>query len=432
MSDPLAFPRLRPDIRITPFSSGTREKTFLLRCPDGRSLEISGKTHELLDFLDGNHDCAQIAQHLSGVWQTPIREEEVHTWLKRHLLPQDLLLVNGAPGIDQTTPQSGKQGLRGVPLFSAHTLLPFSEVFRFLFQPFLALPVLWASALCHILLYARLFTRSGPPPSVTPELCAIGILALLLSVLFHELGHLSACRYFRCPHGEVRFGLYLIFPVLYANVTPAWQLPRKARVVVDLGGVYFQLLLTPPLFLLHRHTQEPLWLFLFLELDGMILFALNPFLRFDGYWVCSDLLGVANLRSRSHRLARLLLKRLAGRHAPAPHPFLTLRRPEAVGLILYTVGSYVFTLLIFLVLVRFLPQQLAALPGQLREALTLLTGGAHEGSSGTLSVLFSLLFPLVLLFAALRMSWRVLHVLLEALKKAFKAKRSFGRQHPGR
>ena len=150
MSNPLAFPRLRPDIRITPFSSGTREKTFLLRCPDGRSLEISGKIHELLDFLDGNHDCAQIAQHLSGVWQTPIREEEVHTWLKRHLLPQDLLLVNGAPDIDQTTPQSGKQGLRGVPLFSAHTLLPFSEVFRFLFQPFLALPLLWVSTLCHI------------------------------------------------------------------------------------------------------------------------------------------------------------------------------------------------------------------------------------------------------------------------------------------
>jgi len=417
---------------MTPFSSGSREKTYLLTCPDGRSLEISGKLHELLEFLDGDHSCAQIAQHLSGVWKTPVREEEIQTLLERHLLPRELLLETGTTAGEKPDHRKGKQKLRGVPLLSSRTLLPFSDTLRFLFHPLLAVPLLWASALCHALLYIGLFSGGEPPPPLTPEICTIGTVVLFFSVLFHELGHLSACRFFRCTHGEVRFGLYLVFPVLYANVTPAWQLTRKARVVVDLGGVYFQLLLILPLFLLHRHTQDPLWLFLFLELDGMILFALNPFLRFDGYWLCSDLLGVANLRSRSRRLFRVLLRRLAGRRDPTPQPFLALRGPEAVGLLLYTAGSCVFTLLIFLLLARFLPQGVAALPNQVLEVTRQLTEGGREGSAGALSVLLPLLFPLLLLFVAFRMIWRVLRVLVQTLKNSFTGNRSFGRQRPGR
>ena len=317
MSDPLSFPRLHPGISITPFSSGTREETFLLTCPDGRSLQISGKLRELLAFLDGKNTCAEIARHLSEAWQVPVLETEVRAWVARHLVPRDLLLPAESCREESAVSGTRRPRLPGVPLLSARNLLPFSNVFGGLFRPRLAVPLLWLSALCHFLLYTRLLSGGWPAPRLTPEICGIGTAVLFLSVLLHELGHLSACRYFLCPHGGIRFGLYLIFPVLYADVTPAWRLHRKARVVVDLGGVYFQLLLTLPLFCLYRETLNPLWLFLFMELDGLILFAMNPFLRFDGYWVCSDLLGVANLRSRSRRMSRALLQRVSG---PRPSP----------------------------------------------------------------------------------------------------------------
>jgi putative peptide zinc metalloprotease protein len=266
---------------------------------------------------------------------------------------------------------------------------------------------------------------------LTPEICRTGTLMLLLSVLLHELGHLAACRYFHCPHGGIRFGLYLIFPVLYADVTPAWRLSRKARVVVDLGGVYFQLLLTIPLFCLHHCTRDPLWLLLFLELDGMILFAMNPFLRFDGYWVCSDLLGVANLGSRSGRALGVLLHRVAGLRPPAPVPFLELRRPEALGLLVYGAARHVFLLGVFLLLFRFLPERLSLLTRQMEPAFSALAGGGiPQGLEGSFFSLVSLAFPLVLLAAVTRTSYRLCKGLLARAGSFFRRPARPGKTHP--
>jgi putative peptide zinc metalloprotease protein len=429
MSDLSPPPRLRPEIRITPFSSSAREETYLLTCPDGRSLEISRKLRELLSFLDGKTSCEEIAGHLSRAWQTPVREGDIRAWVDQHLLPRDLLMQGTNPS--DRAPGSGGNGkaLKGVKLIPARALMPLSDRLRFLVRPPLSVPLLWASALCHFLFYEGLFSRTGPSSlfPLSPEICMTGYIVLFLSVLFHELGHLSACRYFRCTHGEVRFGLYLIFPVLYANVTAAWRLPRKARVVVDLGGIYFQLLLTLPLFLLHRFQPDPLWIFLFLELDGMILFALNPFLRFDGYWVCSDLLGVPNLRSRSRRLIRTLVLKMTGRHTSSGHPFLEVRRPEFIGLLLYALGSHVFFIGMFIVLFRFLPHRLSALPEQLGRLGTALTrNGIQDAPTEIMGTLLHLLLPMLLLFAAARMSYSFITGVLRLLKRVLRRLRRNG------
>lgn len=425
MNDLPARPRLHPGIRVAPFSSGARQQTFLLSCPDGRCLEASGRLRDLLVLLDGNRSCSQIAHRLAETWNVPVREQDVRDWVTEHVLSPGLLLLPGSP---QAAPGNARQGPapgpRGVPLLSPAALAPFADALQFLFRPRLALPLLWAAGLCHLLLYPPLVAGTATAPPASPGRVLAGTLLLFLSVGFHELGHLAACRYFGCPHGEVRIGLYLIFPVLYANVSAAWRLPRRARLVVDLGGAYFQLLLTLPVYLLDRLTGDPLCALLFLELDAMILFALNPFLRFDGYWVCSDLLGVANLRARSLRLPGLLLRRLAGRRPGAPQPFLDLRLPEAAGLILYTAGSCTFTVLVLLLLARVLPDRLAALPGLLHEVAARLRGDPRPAGSETVtSLLLSLLFSLLLCFAALRMAWRGARGLVRTLGQARGRKR---------
>jgi putative peptide zinc metalloprotease protein len=433
MSDPLSLPRLHPGISITPFSSGTRDETFLLTCPDGRSLQISAKLRELLAFLDGKSTCTEIARHLSEAWQAPVLETEVRTWLARHLVPRGLLLHTESCPEESAGSPARRPRLPGIPLLSARNLLPFSNLFGGLFRPRVAVPLLWLAALCHLLLYTRLLSGGEPGPPLSPQTCGIGTLVLFLSVLLHELGHLSACRYFLCPHGGIRFGLYLIFPVLYADVTPAWRLHRKARVVVDLGGVYFQLLLTIPLFCLHRGTLSPLWLFLFLELDGLILFAMNPFLRFDGYWVCSDLLGVANLRSRSRRMRRALLQRLSRPRPSSPDPFLELRLPEALGLHLYAAAQCAFFLGVFFSALRYLPHRLILLPNQIEQTFSALARqAAAQSPAGALSSLVSLAFQLVLLVAGTRIAYRLLKGLFVLARRVLRRPDRPAQLHPPR
>ncbi len=315
MSSLPSFPRLRSEVSIVPFFSSAKEETYLVLLPDGRSLQTTRRLYELITHLDGSRSVEEIARILSGMWNRSIRPTDVRDWIDRYIVPHDLLVPVPDLPPPGPSPPAKSPSTKGIMLIPGRLALPLTRRLRLLFHPLCSLPLLWASALCHGLIYLDLLsgTRTGLFSSIPPSVYLIGYLVTFLSVLFHEFGHLSACQYFDCPHGEIRLGLYLLFPVFYANVSPAWRLERKARVVVDLAGMYFQLLVTIPVSLLFHLTREPVWLLLFLELDAMILFSLNPFLRFDGYWLCSDLLGVPNLRSRSQLLMKTLWSRLLSR-----------------------------------------------------------------------------------------------------------------------
>jgi putative peptide zinc metalloprotease protein len=133
--------------------------------------------------------------------------------------------------------------------------------------------------------------------------------------LFHELGHASACRRFECPHGDIGFALYFIYPAFYTDVTKVWRLPGLKRAVVDLGGVYFQamifIVLTPYVMLTHDlFTLRLLW-----GMNLMMFFTLNPIFKMDGYWLLSDLSGLSNLHEQMRgawvSLGRKLFRRPA-------------------------------------------------------------------------------------------------------------------------
>ena len=131
----------------------------------------------------------------------------------------------------------------------------------------------------------------------------IGLLFFIIaSSLFHELGHASACKFFNIHHGGIGFGLYLNFPVLYTNVTEIWRLNRKQRCIVNIAGVYFQMYALFLLLVLYILTKHDIVRYMILVMNLGFLITLNPFFKFDGYWIASDILGIPNLRLRSKEL----------------------------------------------------------------------------------------------------------------------------------
>ncbi|MCL4510842.1 MAG: hypothetical protein M1470_07220 [Bacteroidetes bacterium] len=127
----------------------------------------------------------------------------------------------------------------------------------------------------------------------------VSFLLFGLSTAFHEIGHVAACRHFGGKHGGMGFGFYIIWPVAYSELTGIWALRKGQRTVVNLAGIYMQLLYTAALVGggLGTGLQE-----LNLAATAITLSAvlqLNPFLRMDGYWVLCDLIGQPNLMSKA-------------------------------------------------------------------------------------------------------------------------------------
>lgn len=133
----------------------------------------------------------------------------------------------------------------------------------------------------------------------------------LMSVLWPELGHSSAVSRYGGSPGKIGFGLFVLLPSFYADVSEIWRFSRKHRMVVDLGGVYFQGLFFAVMALAGALTSAPEFFVVCRFIDLMIVLTLNPVFQFDGYWFLADWLALPNLyrfskafhsKARPHRL----------------------------------------------------------------------------------------------------------------------------------
>lgn len=133
---------------------------------------------------------------------------------------------------------------------------------------------------------------------------------ILLSILvLHELGHSICAKKYNVNVNEVGFGIYYILPVFYVDLNEAWKLDRTKRILINLSGIYVQLILGVLLYLLAClfKSQQNVFISLFFSNFAIILLNLNPFLKFDGYWIVSDLLNENNLNKTSNDIIKNFL-----------------------------------------------------------------------------------------------------------------------------
>ncbi|MBF0621224.1 MAG: HlyD family efflux transporter periplasmic adaptor subunit [Magnetococcales bacterium] len=161
-----------------------------------------------------------------------------------------------------------------------------------------------------------------------------GMIAFSVTVVFskiiHEMGHALAAKRTGCvvPSMGVAFAMGL--PLAFTDVTDSWRLANRwARLQVALGGVvaesWLALLASWGWLILPDGLSRDLCLMLALgSWLATLLINLNPFMRFDGYHILSDLTGVTNLHTRASAFGRWLLRRaLLGWSTPAPEQLPT-------------------------------------------------------------------------------------------------------------
>ncbi|MQY06956.1 hypothetical protein [Actinomadura macrotermitis] len=134
----------------------------------------------------------------------------------------------------------------------------------------------------------------------------------VVSCVFHEIGHATACRYSGVRPGVMGCGIYLVWPAFYTDITESYRLDRKGRIRADLGGVYFNCIFVIALTLIYMQTGFQPLLVAILYVNLEIFQQLMPTLRFDGYYIISDLVGIPDLfKYIGPILRRTLLRRPA-------------------------------------------------------------------------------------------------------------------------
>jgi len=167
--------------------------------------------------------------------------------------------------------------------------------------------------------------------------------------VIHEFGHGYACKLYGGDVPEMGAYFILMTPCAYVNATSAWKFPsRTQRLVVGLGGMYFESIIAGIAAIVWSATDASLFNSLayqtmFVASLTTIGFNINPLMRFDGYYILSDLLEMPNLRSRSTAYIQSRLVHLITGATPTPIP--ATRFMHGV-FIIYGLAAYLYRLVL--------------------------------------------------------------------------------------
>lgn len=246
------------------------------------------------------------------------------------------------------------------PLFDPDALLTrLRPALRFLFRP-------WAAVLWLVVVGLALKTVVDHAGELAAQ--AGGVLApsnlflLYAGIVFlkvlHEFGHAAACKHFGGEVHTLGVMLLVFSPLPYVDVTASWAFrERRKRIAVAAGGMIAEFFVAALAALVWAQAGPGVvrdLAFNMMIAAGVttLLFNANPLLRYDGYYILTDLLDLPNLYQRAQQMLHFLAKKhLFGvRRATPPVVNSTRERAWLVG---YGVASTVYRVLIFAGLIWF-------------------------------------------------------------------------------
>lgn len=123
--------------------------------------------------------------------------------------------------------------------------------------------------------------------------------------IFHEFGHAFTCKRYGGEVHEMGFMFILFTPYLFCNVTDSWLAKKGPRIATTAAGIIVELFLASVATWLWLFTQPGLlhqmcFNTMFLCSVSTVLFNANPLMKFDGYYIMTDLLEIPNLRAKSN------------------------------------------------------------------------------------------------------------------------------------
>ncbi len=242
------------------------------------------------------------------------------------------------------------------------TLARLYPLVRWAFRPWaLALQVA-LSAAAYLLLAMQFDTFRQNLPEFQqffgwPNL-AFMYLTLAATKVLHELGHGLTCRHFGGECHEIGVILLVFSPTLYCDVSDSWMLRNKwRRIAIGAAGMWVETVLSSLALFVWWFTRPGLFHHLclnvfFISTISTVVFNLNPLMRYDGYYMLSDLLEIPNLGEKSRTMLRNAFARTCLGIETREDAFMPQRGRE--WLVAYAVASTTYRWLILFGITLFL------------------------------------------------------------------------------
>ena len=370
-------PRLRSHTRIHRQVYRGRVWHVLQDPQSGRFHSLSDLSNLMVSLMDGRRTMQEIWEAAGRRAPDDPATQDETIQLLAQLHSADLLQGEFPPDFEEMAQRSQDAGRRRMmaqlrnpmairlPLFDPDRLLsltaplarPLFSVFGFLAWGVLVLTGLVLAILHWPELTSDVADRVLTADSVALLLCVYPVVKSL-----HELGHAFATKVWGGEVHEVGVMLLVFIPVLYVDASASAAFKEKhRRIVVSAAGILVEMALAALATILWVRGAPGLGrtvAFNVMLIGGVstLLFNGNPLLRFDGYYIFSDLVEIPNLGTRANAYVLYLIQRhlfgLDELETPVAEP------SERKWLLLYAALSFLYRMLVSLGIAVFLATKL--------------------------------------------------------------------------
>jgi putative peptide zinc metalloprotease protein len=353
-------PRLRSHVRVSRHVYRGQVWYLLQDTSTGRHHRVDENTFHFIGRMDGKRSTDEIWHSLLNKLgeNTPTQDETIEILCQ--LSDNDLLQCEITPNVAELFRRRFAKNRKRriamlnplafrVPLFDPDKMLErLAPLSRALVHP--AALAIWAV----VVVLGLLSTGANWQPirafasvhMLTPEFLLLMWVMYPLVKSVHELGHGLAVKAWGGEVRETGISLLLLVPVPFVDASAASAFPEKhRRALVGAAGIMVELFLAALALLVWLNVEDGLvreMAFVVMVIGGVstVLFNGNPLLRFDGYYVLSDLLDMPNLGPRSNQYVGYLAQRYLLKVRDATSPVTA--KGEPVLLLSYAVLSFLY------------------------------------------------------------------------------------------
>ncbi|MBL9030588.1 MAG: biotin/lipoyl-binding protein [Phycisphaerae bacterium] len=361
-------PRLRPHVQITRQHYRGRRWHVVHDPSSNQFYRLSPVAHEFVGLLDGNRSVEEVWNISLGTHgdHAPTQHEVIE--LLGQLYNSNLLALDASPETEQLLSRGRERVKRRITqqaigimyfkirLFNPDRILAWIEpILRPLINRWgLLLWVLWVGyGIASVVPHWDSLMASYRDVMAPANWLALAVSFVVVKAI-HELGHGVICRRFGGHVPEFGFMLLVMFPSPYVDASATWAFPSKyRRMAVGAGGMLFELAVAAAAALVWIDSlsggsalvRQLAFNAMFTASVSTILFNANPLMRFDGYYILSDLIEVPNLMQRSGKMLQHLVQRfvlrLESSRSPSNSP------AERAILIVYGIASMAYRIFLF-------------------------------------------------------------------------------------
>ena len=311
-----SLPKLRSELRFSPLREDSRIEYILEDPVRNTFYRIGLEEYLFISRLNQASGLEQLLESVAQTGDTRLNAEQAQAILN-WLAARQLLQVDDAAPLAQALELEEKQKNARrfsrlnvitikVPLFNPDPLLNYlSPKFSWLTGGWFA--ALWL--LLAVLALGNLFSKWQEFSSQAVGFFSASNVLFIWLIWFclklcHELFHALVCRRYGGRVYEAGILFILFIPLTYVNATSSWNFPSKwQRIHVAVAGMFIELGIAWTALLVWAGQPNTTTGFIahntvIIASVSSLLFNANPLMRFDGYYVLSDLIGIPNLYSR--------------------------------------------------------------------------------------------------------------------------------------